>query len=101
MKNTVVVVLRVGSVGEVNDLDLHRTIDDPLKVTQCGAVQAVLATERVIRLFRDLRSWIDILSNVLQRGFGRALPDISTFRVKSRLPYSIIFDYLSVLEILN
>lgn len=70
MKNTVVVILRVGSIGEVNDLNLHRTIDDPLKVTQCGAVQAVLAAERVVRLLRDLRSWIDILSNVLQqRGF--------------------------------
>ena len=66
MKNTVVVILRVGSIGEVDDLDLHRTIYDPLKVTQCGAVQRVLAAERVVRLIRDLRPWIDILSNVLK-----------------------------------
>ena len=66
MKNTVVIVIRVGSVGKINDLDFHWTINDPLEVGQCGAVKTVLAAEGIIRVhllgLGDLTLWIHILS---------------------------------------
>ena len=50
MKNTIVVILGVGSVSEINNLDLDWTINDPLEVGQCGAVKTVLAAEGIIRV---------------------------------------------------
>ena len=68
MKNTIVVILGVGSVSEINNLDLDWTINDPLEVGQCGAVKTVLAAEGIIRVhllgLGDLMSWIDFLSYV-------------------------------------
>ena len=70
MENTIVVVLGVGSVSEINNLDLDWTINDPLEVGQCGAVKTVLAAEGIIRVhllgLGDLMPWIDFLSYVFK-----------------------------------